>query len=277
MPGLEYRERFYKLYEGLSAQALGFVPGMTPFWNIPQRAPFFTGRDELLADMEEALTSNLTVGLAQPLLLEGLAGIGKTATAIEYAYRRRDWYQVALWVNAETPEQLTADFLSLAELAAGGELRCSARFESELVFSSGAYAAVVEIERSTGRLRVRRIAAVDDAGNVINPLLAHGQVIGGLVQALGECLTEEAAYDPDGTPRFSSLMDYSLLTAAEVPEICTGEVNSPSPLNPLGSKGVGEAGAIGTLAAVANAVVDALGGRHLDPPFHTERLWRALQ
>ncbi len=136
---------------------------------------------------------------------------------------------------------------------------------------------MVEIERSTGRLQVLRLAAVDDPGTVINPLLAHGQVIGGVVQGLGECLVEEAIYDEHGQARSASLMDYSLLTAAEIPAIVTGEIASPSPLNPLGAKGIGESGVIGTLPAVANAVVDALGGRHMDPPFLDEKLWRALR
>jgi carbon-monoxide dehydrogenase large subunit len=155
-------------------------------------------------------------------------------------------------------------------------LRGVGRFESAPVFSSGAYAAVVEIERSTGRLHVLRVAAVDDAGVVINPLLSHGQVIGGAVQGLGECLVEEALHDEHGQALSASLMDYSLLTAADVPPIVTGEVSTPSPLNPLGAKGVGEGGAVGTLPAVANAVADALGGRHVDPPFGDEKLWRAL-
>ena len=175
--------------------------------------------------------------------------------------------------------------VSLRELAAAGSrlgrgvdavLKTSARFESGPVFSSGAYAAVVEIERATGQLRVLRLAAVDDAGTVINPLLAHGQVIGGVVQGLGECLVEEAVYDEIGQARSASLMDYGLLTSADVPPIITGEVSSPTPLNPLGAKGIGEGGAIGTLPAVANAVVDALGGTHVNPPFTAEKLWRAL-
>jgi carbon-monoxide dehydrogenase large subunit len=166
--------------------------------------------------------------------------------------------------------------VSLAELARREPLTASARFQSELVFSSGAYAAVVEIDRASGRLHVLRIAAVDDAGNLINPLLARGQVIGGTVQGLGECLVEEAAYAPDGAVPFSSFMNYSLLTAAEIPEIRTGEVVTPTPLNPLGAKGVGEGGTIGTLAAVANAVVDALRGHHVDPPFRDEKLWREI-
>jgi aerobic carbon-monoxide dehydrogenase large subunit len=156
-------------------------------------------------------------------------------------------------------------------------LRASARFESDLVFASGAYGAVVEIERATGRLRVLRLAAVDDAGTIVNPLLAEGQVIGGTAQGLGECLVEEAVYDDEGNPTFASFVGYSLLTAAEMPELVAEFVETPSPLNPLGAKGIGEAGAIGTPAAVANAVADALGGLRLDPPFSEDKLWHALR
>ena len=156
-------------------------------------------------------------------------------------------------------------------------LRASARFESDLVFSSGAYGAVVEIERATGRLRVLRLVAVDDAGTIVNPLLAEGQVVGGSAQGLGECLVEQAAYDEEGNPTFASFVGYSLLTAVEMPELVTEFVESPSPLNPLGAKGIGEGGAIGTPPAVANAVADALGGVRVDPPFSDEKLWRALR
>jgi carbon-monoxide dehydrogenase large subunit len=158
-----------------------------------------------------------------------------------------------------------------------GPLRAEARFESANVFSSGAYAAAVRVDRGTGQLTVDRLVAVDDAGTLINPLLVHGQVIGGAVQALGECLSEEAIYDDSGQMRTGSFLDYSLLTAAEIPPIITGEVQTPSPLNPLGAKGAGEGGAVGTLAAVANAVTDALDGRPVAPPFTAEKLWRALQ
>ena len=156
-------------------------------------------------------------------------------------------------------------------------LKASARFESDLVFSSGAYGAVVEIERATGRLRVLRLAAVDDAGRIINPLLAEGQVIGGAAQGLGECLVEEAAYDEEGNPTFASFIGYSLLTAAEMPDVVAEFVETPSPLNPIGAKGIGEGGAIGTPPAVANAVADALGGVRVDPPFTEDKLWRALR
>jgi carbon-monoxide dehydrogenase large subunit len=180
--------------------------------------------------------------------------------------RALDWRELAAY--AHEPAELPPG------VAVG--LRAEARFDSEQVFSSGAYAAAVEIDVETGKLTVRRVVAVDDAGIIINPLLAHGQVLGGAVQGLGECVLEEAVYDDDGQLRTATFMDYGLLTAADVPEIVIGEVVSPSPRNPLGAKGVGEGGAIGTLAAVANAVCDALGGRHLDPPYMPEKVWRAL-
>ena len=159
------------------------------------------------------------------------------------------------------------------DLLTRGGRQGAARFESEQVFSSGAYAAVVEVERATGRVRVRRLAAVDDAGRIMNPLLAEGQVVGGAVQGLGACLSEEVVHDEDGQP---AALDYALLTAAEVPEIATEFVESPSPLNPLGAKGIAESGTIGAPPAVANALAAALG-RHLDPPYTAEKVWRALR
>ena len=159
------------------------------------------------------------------------------------------------------------------DLLAGGT--GEARFASEQVFASGAYVAVVEVERATGQVRVLRLVAVDDAGTIVNPLLAEGQVIGGSVQGLGAVLTEEVAL-AEGGP-LSSLLDYTLLTAAEIPEFSTAFVETPSPLNPLGVKGVAEGGTIGAPAAVANALADALGGRRVDPPFTAEKVWRALR
>ena len=180
--------------------------------------------------------------------------------------REMDWAELGRF--AHDPERLTPG------LEVG--LSTTARFDSELVFSSGAYAASVEIDGATGNLTVRRVVAVDDAGTIINALLARGQIVGGAIQGLGECVLEEAVYDADGQLRTSTFMDYGLLTSGDVPEILIGEVATPSPRNPLGAKGVGEGGAIGTLPAVANAVADALGGRHLDPPYQPEKLWRAL-
>ena len=164
------------------------------------------------------------------------------------------------------------------EAAAG--LEAEVRFESELVFGSGAYAAVVQIDADTGTPHVRRLAAVDDAGTIINPLLAEGQVLGGAVQGLGAVLTEEAIHDGDGQLRNASFAEYGVLGTIEVPPIATAFVETPTPNNPLGAKGIGEGGAIGTPAAVANAVADALAGvgaQAPDPPFTPEKLWRALR
>ena len=158
------------------------------------------------------------------------------------------------------------------DLLAGGP--GDARFASDQVFASGAYIAVVEVVRATGQVRVRRVIAVDDGGRIVNPLLATGQVIGGAVQGLGAVLTEEQVCR---RPPLTSLSDYALLTAAEVPEFATAFVETPSPLNPLGLKGVGDGGAIGAPAAVANALTNALGGVRLDPPFTAEKVWQALQ
>jgi len=164
-------------------------------------------------------------------------------------------------------------------LPAGMEpgLEASARFASNQVFSSGAYAAAVAIDEATGRLEVLKLVAVDDAGVIVNPLLADGQVIGGAAQGLGATLVEEAVYDENGQLRTGSYADYSLMTAVEMPHIETDFVESPSPLNPLGAKGIGEGGAIGTPAAIGNAVVQALGGRIVHPPYTAEKLWHAMQ
>jgi len=205
---------------------------------------------------------------------------GLKARCLEIAAELLDEPEAALSFSGGGVSAGAGRALSLAEIAAACPepgLQARARFESDLVFSSGAYAAVIEIERATGRLLVRTIAAVDDAGTIINPLLAEGQVIGGTAQGLGQCLVEEAVWDEHGQLTTASFADYSLLTAAEMPPIATAFVESPSPLNPLGAKGIGEGGAIGTPAAVANAVANALGGRHIDPPFTEEKLWQALR
>jgi carbon-monoxide dehydrogenase large subunit len=224
-----------------------------------------------------AVAGSAVVLAVEQLLEEGRGLVahllGFAPAAVSYADgrfsaggREVEWDELARFANDPT------------RLPPGVEvgLGVSARFDSELVFSSGAYAATVSIDRETGKLRVERVVGVDDAGTIINPQLAHGQIIGGAVQGLGECLVEEVVYDDDGQLRTATFVDYGLLGAADVPEIVTGEVSSPSPRNPLGAKGVGEGGTIGTLPAVANAVADALGGRRVDPPYQPEKLWRAL-
>lgn len=148
------------------------------------------------------------------------------------------------------------------------------------VFPFGAYAAVVEIDADNGATRVLKLAAVDDAGRVVNPLLAEGQVIGATVQGLGQAFSESVVYAEDGQPLTASFMDYALLRAGDAPVVHSEFLETPSPLNPLGAKGIGEAGTIAAPAAVANAVMDALaplGIRHVDFPFTPARIWELIR
>jgi len=148
------------------------------------------------------------------------------------------------------------------------------------VFPFGAYAAVVEIDADTGATRVLKLAAVDDAGRVVNPLLAEGQVIGATVQGLGQAFAESVVYGEDGQALTASFADYALLRAGDAPAVHSELLETPSPLNPLGAKGIGEAGTIAAPAAVANAVMDALGPlgiRHVDFPFTPRRIWELIR
>jgi carbon-monoxide dehydrogenase large subunit len=146
-------------------------------------------------------------------------------------------------------------------------------------FPSGAHVAVVEVDTETGKVTLKRLVAVDDAGRILNPLLAEGQVHGGLAQGAAQALLEEVVYDEDGNPLTSTLADYPAISAAELPSFETVHLETPSPLNELGAKGIGESGTIGSTPAVQNAVVDALshlGVRHLPMPATPERVWRAI-
>jgi carbon-monoxide dehydrogenase large subunit len=150
--------------------------------------------------------------------------------------------------------------------------------ESE-VWTFGAIVCAVRIEAETGRIVIEHLVWVDDAGTVINPLLAEGQLHGSLAQGLGQTLLEAIVYDADGQLVTGTLMDYAIPRADEVPPVIIEKTCTPSPRNPLGAKGVGEAGCIGIPPAVVNAVVDALGPfgvTHLDMPLTPSRLWTAL-
>ena len=154
--------------------------------------------------------------------------------------------------------------------------RADVRFELPgPVFSFGAYVAGVNVDRETGEVEIVKIVGVDDCGCVINPLLAEGQVVGAIAQGVGECLHEYVGYDEYGQPLAVNLYDYHLPTAQAVPPVASALRETPSPLNPLGAKGVGEGGSIGTPAALANAVADALGF-HVELPFTPARIWKAL-
>jgi carbon-monoxide dehydrogenase large subunit len=143
----------------------------------------------------------------------------------------------------------------------------------------GAYVAVVEVDLETGGVRLQRMVTVDDAGTILNPLLALGQVHGGVAQGIGQALFEEMVYDEAGNPLTATFADYALTSAAELPSFHSFLVETPSPNNPLGFKGIAESGTIGAPPAVQNAIVDALahlGVRHIDMPATPERVWSAI-
>jgi aerobic carbon-monoxide dehydrogenase large subunit len=140
--------------------------------------------------------------------------------------------------------------------------------------------AVVGFTPDTGRPRLLRMVTVDDAGPVMNPIIVDGQRHGGIAQGVAQALFEEAVYDADGNPQTTNLADYAFPSAAELPDFELVEMETRSPLNPLGVKGIGEAGTIGATPAAQNAVVDAvahLGVRHIDMPTTPQRVWQAIR
>ncbi len=172
--------------------------------------------------------------------------------------------------------------LPLAEAAArlGGLSATASSGAPPETYASGAYLAAVTVDPLTGRVTVRRLVAVDDCGVVLNPMLAEGQVHGGIAQGLGQALSEQVLYDDRGQPLAGSLTDYAVPLAASLPSVETHSLCTPAPTNPLGVKGMGESGTLGATPAVVNAVLDALrprGIRHLDMPLTPEKVWRALR
>jgi aerobic carbon-monoxide dehydrogenase large subunit len=176
--------------------------------------------------------------------------------------------------------------LSWADLAVAAEadalpLMAEVDFKAEgATFPFGAHLSVVEVDVETGQVRPVRHVAVDDCGRILNPLLVTGQQHGGIAQGMAQALWEEIVFDADGNPLTSNLADYAMPSAAEVPSFETHNTETLTPRNPLGAKGIGESGTIGSTPSVHNAVIDAvshLGVRHIAMPCTAERVWRAIQ
>jgi len=169
----------------------------------------------------------------------------------------------------------------LAQLAETERLLVRTVFSAPgATFPFGTHVAVVEVDTETGKATLRQMVTVDDAGFVLNPLLAEGQRHGGIAQGAAQALLEEFRYDADGNPLTASFADYPFLSATEVPSFSLVDMATPTTYNPLGVKGIGEAGTIGATPAVQNAVIDAiahLGVRHIDMPASPQRVWQALQ
>jgi carbon-monoxide dehydrogenase large subunit len=161
-----------------------------------------------------------------------------------------------------------------------GAMRAEGRFRQRgSTFPFGAHVAVVDVDTATGEVRLLRHVAVDDCGRILNPALVQGQQHGGIAQGIAQALFEEVLYDESGNPVTSTLATYQMPSAADLPQLETSNTETPTTLNPLGVKGIGESATIGSTPAVQNAVVDALshlGVRHIDLPLTPERVWKAL-
>jgi len=171
----------------------------------------------------------------------------------------------------------------IARLAAadGEPLAASVDFtQPGATFPFGAHVAVVEVDLETGKVRPLRHVAVDDCGRIVNPVIVAGQQHGGIAQGMAQALWEEVRFDGDGNPVTSTLADYAMPSAAELPSFEAANTETATPLNPLGAKGIGESGTVGSTPAVHNAVIDALahlGVRHIDMPCTPERVWQAIE
>jgi carbon-monoxide dehydrogenase large subunit len=196
----------------------------------------------------------------------GVAGVPATALS---------WRELA--AAAADPAKRPDDWPTDLE----GKLATELDFnQGEATYPFGAHIAVVEVDTETGEVDHLRHIAVDDCGRILNPLLVAGQQHGGIAQGIAQALYEGVVYDDDGNPLTANLMDYAMPSAAELPSFEASNTQTPTPLNPLGAKGIGESGTIGSTPSVQNAVVDALshlGVRHLDMPMTAERVWRAIQ
>jgi carbon-monoxide dehydrogenase large subunit len=210
------------------------------------------------------------------------------ATALECSPDDLEW-QLGRWQVKGDPEKgkTIQEIAMLAhsslELPDGveGHLDAQAVYNPpNLTYPFGAYICVVDVDKGTGQVKVRRFIAVDDCGPRINPMIVEGQIHGGLVDGIGMALMEVIAFDKDGNCLGGSFMDYLLPTAVEVPTFELGETVTPSPHHPLGCKGVGESATVGSPPAVVNAVIDALkpyGVRHADMPFTPAQVWMTMQ
>ena len=204
--------------------------------------------------------------------VEDVVGVRGGFHVVGVPQRRLTWREVAV-----------AAYAGGAALPAGDAPRLEAAtyFQPEgEAWSCGAVVAAVSIERETGRLDIESLVWVDDAGTIVNPLLAEGQLHGALAQGVGQALMERIVYDDRGQLLTGTLMDYAVPRADEVPPVTIEKMHSPSPLNPLGAKGLGEAGCIAIPPALVNAAVDALapfGVTHVDMPLTPEKLWQAMR
>ena len=213
-----------------------------------------------VVDRARQLAADLLEAAADDIVLDKVDGrfhVAGTPTA------GRTWAELAEAAPDTDPLTVATDFAA-----------------SQPTFPFGCHVAVVEVDTETGEVELTRFVGVDDAGRILNPLLAEGQRHGGIAQGAAQALLEEVRYDEDGNPVTSNLADYAAISAAELPSFELVPMETPTDVNPLGAKGIGESGTVGSTPAVQSAVVDALthlGVRHVDMPCTPERVWRAIE
>ena len=239
-------------------------------------------------DTDLVQSGGLTVG-SRSVQLSGAAIAGATTRLVDAARERAadrfEAHAADVVLDAESGHFHVAGTparrLGWADLVDGERLAADYTFAPPMpTYPFGTHVAVVEVDTETGRVQLRRHVAVDDAGTLINPLLAEGQIHGGIAQGAAQALLEEVHYDlDDGQPKTTNFADYPVISAAELPMFELAPMETPTFANELGAKGVGESGTIGSIPSVYNAVIDALahlGVRHLETPLTPERIWRSL-
>jgi len=260
------------VFPEIVARALGIEPGVVVLRQGDPEGPALVGGGAF------ASRSMITHGAASDVAAREVVrkGMDLASTALEAAVEDLEYehghYRIA---GTDRP-------IGLAELALRyqGALDTTTELPAARAFPSGAHVAEVEIDPETGVTALIRYTAVDDCGVVLNPTLLEGQIVGGMLQGLGQVLAELCVYDADGQLLTGSFMDYAMPHADMLTDIAVHERPVPSPSNPLGVKGAGEAGTTGALPAGMNAVLDALRCRgidHVDMPASAQRVWRALQ
>ncbi len=239
-------------------------------------------------DTDLVRSGGLTVG-SRSVQLGGAAIAGATTLLVEAA-RQRAAELLEAHVADVVLDSGTGRFhvagtparhLGWADLVDSDPLTADHEFAPPMAtYPFGTHVAVVEVDTETGLVRLVRHVAVDDAGTLLNPLLAEGQVHGGIAQGVAQALLEAVHYDDDGQPKTTNFADYPVISSAELPSFELVPMETPTFANELGAKGVGESGTIGAIPAVYNAVIDALdhlGVRHLETPLLPERVWRAVR
>ena len=257
---------------GLPVERVTVVKGDTD--EVPQGAGTFGSKSTQIGGVAGRLAADAVVEQAKAVAADYL----EASTADMVLDPALGRFHV---VGTPEPALSWADLASrAAQDGRLAELKVSQEFQAAPTFPFGMHLAVVEVDTETGKVELLRHVAVDDAGTLINPLVADGQVHGGIAFGVGQALYEEVVYGEDGYPLTGTFVGYAFPSAAELPSFERVEMVTPTPANVLGVKGIGESGTVGSTPAVHNAVLDALapyGVRHVDLPCNGENVWKALQ